>query len=211
MPWETAAVFGCAVLTGVGAALNAANIAPGSTVAVFGLGGVGLSAVMGARLAGAGEVIAVDPVAFKREKAMELGATAMVDPGEDAAAEIRSVTGASPESVIESVGSSHVLRTAYEATARGGTTVTVGLPAPDAMLSIPAVSLVAEERTLRGSYLGSSAPREMLPMLFEAWREGNLPAEQLITDRLTLDEINEGFDRLAAGDQIRQVIAPHSR
>ncbi|MFM9126967.1 MAG: alcohol dehydrogenase, partial [Solirubrobacterales bacterium] len=77
-----------------------------------------------------------------------------------------------------------------------------------AMLSIPAVSLVAEERTLRGSYLGSSAPREMLPMLFEAWREGDLPAEQLITDRLTLDHLNEGFDRLAAGDQIRQVVTP---
>ena len=208
MPWETAAVFGCAVLTGVGAALNAANIEPGSTVAVFGLGGVGLSAVMGARLAGAGEVIAVDPVAFKREKAMELGATAMVDPGEEAIEEIRSVTGALPASVIESVGASDVLKRAYEATARGGTTVTVGLPAPDAMLSIPAVSLVAEERTLRGSYLGSSAPREMLPMLFDAWRDGNLPAEQLITDRLTLDHLNEGFDRLAAGDQIRQVVTP---
>ncbi len=208
MPWETAAVFGCAVLTGVGAALNAAAIEPGSTVAVFGLGGVGLSAVMGARLAGAGEVIAVDPVAFKREKAMELGATAMVDPGGEAVEEIRSVTGGLPASVIESVGSSDVLKTAYEATARGGTTVTVGLPAPDAMLSIPAVSLVAEERTLRGSYLGSSAPLEMLPMLFDAWRDGNLPAEQLITDRLTLDHLNEGFDRLAAGDQIRQVVTP---
>lgn len=130
----------------------------------------------------------------------------MVDPGDDAVEAVRSVAGAAPQSVIESVGSSQVLKTAYEATARGGTTVTVGLPAPDAMLSIPAVSLVAEERTLRGSYLGSSAPREMLPTLFDAWREGNLPAEQLITDRLTLDELNEGFDRLAAGDQIRQVV-----
>ena len=104
------------------------------------------------------------------------------------------------------MGSGDVLRTAYEATARCGTTVTVGLPAPDAMLSIPAVSLVAEERTLRGSYLGSSAPREMLPELFGAWRDGNLPAERLITDRLTLDQLNEGFDRLAAGEQVRQVV-----
>ncbi|MBU3674681.1 MAG: zinc-binding dehydrogenase [Solirubrobacteraceae bacterium] len=208
LPYETAAVFGCAVLTGVGAAMNAADIEPGSTVAVVGLGGVGISAVMGARLAGAGEVIAVDPVAFKREKALELGASEAIDPGDDLAGQLREAAGEPPASVIETVGSATVLRAAYEATARGGTTVTVGLPAPDAMLSIPAVSLVTEERTLRGSYHGSGAPREILPRLFDEWRAGNLPADQLITDRLTLDELNEGFDRLASGEQLRQVAVP---
>ena len=106
----------------------------------------------------------------------------------------------------ETVGNAAVLGQAYAATRRGGTTVTVGLPHPSKQLSIPAVSLVAEERTLKGSYLGSCVPGRDLPRFFELHREGRLPVESLLTHRLTLDEVNEGFDRLAAGHAVRQAV-----
>ncbi|MCX6393941.1 MAG: alcohol dehydrogenase catalytic domain-containing protein [Solirubrobacterales bacterium] len=208
LPFDVAAVFGCAALTGVGAALNAAQIQPGDSVAIFGLGGVGLAALLGAKLAGAGQIIAIDPVGSKRELAVSLGAHTTLAGTGDTVAELKGLTAGGPARVIETAGSAKVLETAYLATGRGGTTVTVGLPDPAAILNIPAVSLVAEERTLKGSYLGSSNPRKMLPQLFEHWAEGNLPIERLISHRLTLDEINEGFDRLATGEAVRQIIAP---
>ena len=206
LPYELAALFGCAVLTGVGAALNAAEIEPGQTVAIFGLGGVGLAAVMGAKLAGAGRVIAIDPVEHKRALALELGAGDALEGGPGTVEELKAMTDGGPDRVIETAGSAQVLETAYLATRRGGITVTVGLPNPEAMLTIPAVSLVAEERTLKGSYLGSANPSEMLPQLFDYWRAGKLPVEKLISGHLTLDQVNEGFDRLASGEAIRQII-----
>ncbi len=206
LSYELASLFGCAVLTGVGAALNAAEIEPGQTVAVFGLGGVGLAAVMGAKLAGAGRVVAIDPVAHKRALALELGASDALEGGAGTVDELKAMTDGGPDRVIETAGSAKVLETAYLATRRGGITVTVGLPNPEALLSIPAVSLVAEERTLKGSYLGSANPSEMLPQLFDYWRAGKLPVEKLISGRLKLDEINEGFDRLASGEAVRQIV-----
>ncbi len=206
LPFEVAALFGCAALTGVGAALNAAEIQSGQTVAIFGLGGVGLSALLGAKIAGAGRIIAIDPVASKRQLALELGADDVLPGGADTVAQLKAMTGGGPDRVIEAAGSAKVLETAYLATRRGGTTVTVGLPNPAVLLSIPAVSLVAEERTLRGSYLGSADPQQMLPQLFEFWRAGQLPLEKLISGRLTLDQINLGFDRLASGEAVRQII-----
>jgi alcohol dehydrogenase len=206
LPYELAALFGCAVLTGVGAALNAAEIEPGQTVAIFGLGGVGLAAVMGAKLAGAGRVIAIDPVEHKRALALELGAGDALEGGPGTVEELKAMTDGGPDRVIETAGSAQVLETAYLATRRGGITVTVGLPNPEAMLTIPAVSLVAEERTLKGSYLGSANPSEMLPQLFDYWRAGKLPVEKLISGHLTLDQVNEGFDRLASGEAVRQII-----
>ncbi len=206
LPFEVAALFGCAALTGVGAALNAAEIQSGQTVAIFGLGGVGLSALLGAKIAGAGRIIAIDPVASKRQLALELGADDVLPGGADTVAQLKAMTGGGPDRVIETAGSAKVLETAYLATRRGGTTITVGLPNPAAFLSIPAVSLVAEERTLRGSYLGSADPQQMLPQLFEFWRAGQLPLEKLISGRLTLNQINLGFDRLASGEAVRQII-----
>jgi alcohol dehydrogenase len=206
LSYELASLFGCAVLTGVGAALNAAEIEPGQTVAVFGLGGVGLAAVMGAKLAGADRVIAIDPVEHKRALALELGASDALEGGTGTVDELKETTDGGPDRVIETAGSAKVLETAYLATRRGGITVTVGLPNPEALLSIPAVSLVAEERTLKGSYLGSANPSEMLPQLFDYWRAGKLPVEKLISGRLKLDEINEGFDRLASGEAVRQIV-----
>jgi Zn-dependent alcohol dehydrogenase len=206
LPYEIAALFGCAVLTGVGAAHHAAAIKPGDSVAVFGLGGVGLAALLGAKQAGAGTLVAVDVVADKLTLARELGATHAVAGGPLAVETVREITGGGAMHVIETAGHASVLAEAYAATRRGGTTVTVGLPHPDQMLSIPAVSLVAEEKTLRGSYLGSSVPSRDIPHFIELYQAGELPVDRLLTHRLTLGELNEGFDRLARGEGVRQAV-----
>jgi Zn-dependent alcohol dehydrogenase len=207
LDWEIAALFGCAVLTGVGAVVNGAGVRPGETVAVFGLGGVGLAALLGAVAAGAAAIVAVDVVAEKLDLARELGATHVVDArGEDVVAQVRGLTGGGPDHAIETVGSAAVLTQAYEATRRGGTTVTVGLPHPAQQLAIPAVSLVAEERTLKGSYLGSCVPARDIPRYVALYRAGRLPVERLLTHTLTLDDINDGFARLARGEAVRQVV-----
>jgi Zn-dependent alcohol dehydrogenase len=206
LPFELASLFGCAVLTGVGAALNAARVEPADRVAVFGLGGVGLAALLGARVAGAETIVAVDVVPEKLDLARELGASHAVAAGEGAVEAVRTLTGGGADKAIETVGSERVLAQAYAATRRGGTTVTVGLPHPERMLSIPAVSLVAEERTLRGSYLGSSVPAADIPRYVDLHRAGRLPVERLLTHRLALDELNEGFDRLASGACVRQAV-----
>lgn len=207
VPLEKAALFGCAVLTGVGAVFNTAKVRSGTSVAVFGLGGVGLSAVMGARAAGAFPIVAVDVLADKLELAKELGATHAVNAKEtDAVEAVRDITHGGAETVIESVGSELVLLQAYNATARGGATVTVGLPAPDKMLTIPAVSLVAEERTIRGSYMGSAVPRRDVPRFIAMYQAGLLPVDKLHTHTLRLDDINAGFDRLANAQAVRQIV-----
>ncbi len=206
LPFELAALFGCAVLTGVGAVMNAARITSDDTIAVFGLGGVGMSAVLGARLAGAKSIIAVDTVASKLELAQRIAGAVGFPADEDVVERIRSATGGGADYVIETVGNAEVLARAYAATRRGGTTITVGLPHPDRMLTIPAVSLAAEERTLRGSYLGSSVPVRDVPRFIDHYRDGDLPVQELLTHRMGLDEINEGFDRLARGEAVRQVV-----
>jgi alcohol dehydrogenase len=206
LPFDVAALFGCAVLTGVGAVLHSARVSPGDSVAVFGLGGVGLAALLGARVAGAGTIVAVDVVADKLERARALGATHAVAGGSQAVEAVREATGGGATHVIETVGNARVLADAYAATRRGGTTVTVGLPHPDQLLSLPAVSLVAEEKTLRGSYLGSSVPARDIPRFVELHRAGRLPVERLLTHRLGLDELNRGFDRLARGEGVRQSV-----
>jgi Zn-dependent alcohol dehydrogenase len=206
LPFEIAALFGCAVLTGVGAAINSAQVTADDRVAIFGLGGVGLSALVGAVVSGAGTAVAVDVVPEKLELARELGATHAVQAGEHAVSEVREATRGGADKTIETVGSARVLADAYAATRRGGTTVTVGLPHPEQMLSIPAVSLVAEERTLKGSYLGSCVPKRDIPRFIEMYKGGSLPVDRLLTHTLSLDELNEGFDRLAAGQGVRQAV-----
>jgi len=202
-----AALFGCAVLTGVGAVVNTARVMPGSSVAVIGLGGVGLCALLGAHLAGARQIIAVDLAADKLAFALELGATAIVNAGNvTAVEEIREHSGGGVEYAFETAGSVPALELAYAVTARGGMTVTTGLPHPERKLSIPAVSLVAEERTLRGSYIGACVPSIDLPNYLELYRQGRLPVDRLLTHSLPLADINLGFDRLAAGQAVRQVV-----
>jgi len=208
LPFEIAALFGCAVLTGVGAVVNSAGVRAGDSVAVFGLGGVGLAALLGAVASGASEIVAVDVVPEKLELARELGATITVLAGNDAVERIQEATGGGAEKVIETVGNERVLADAYAATGRGGTTVTVGLPDPRRMLAIPATSLVSEERTLKGSYLGSCVPSRDIPRFIGLHRAGRLPVERLLTGRVGLDELNEAFDRLARGEAVRQVVIP---
>lgn len=202
-----AALFGCAVLTGVGAVVNTARVAPGSSVAVIGLGGVGLCALLGARLAGARQIIAVDLADDKLDFAVELGATARVNAGAESAAEtLRELSDGGVDYAFEMAGSVPALELAYRVTARGGVTVTSGLPHPERKLSIPAVSLVAEERTLRGSYIGACVPSIDLPNYLSLYQQGRLPVDRLLTHDLALEDVNQGFDRLAAGKAIRQVI-----
>ena len=207
LPYEIAALFGCAVLTGVGAVVNSAAVEEGDRVVVFGLGGVGLAALLGARMAGAAEIVAVDVVEEKLEHARALGATP-IHAGEGAVEAIREATGGGGDKVVETVGNAKVLAQAYEATRRGGTTVTVGLPHPEQRLDIQAVSLVTEERTLKGSYLGSCVPERDIPRFVALHQAGRLPVDRLLTHRLTLDEVNAGFDRLASGEAVRQVVVP---
>ncbi len=207
VPLDLAALFGCAVLTGVGAVVNSGGLRPGRSCAVVGLGGVGLAALLGAVAAGAREIVAVDLDDEKLGLARQLGATVTVNAGEaDAAARIRELTGGGVDLAVELAGAVPALRLAYEATRRGGTTVTAGLPHPDAQLSFPAVSLTAEERTLKGSYVGSCVPVRDVPAYMALMQAGRLPVDRLLTHRLGLDELNEGFDRLADGKAIRQVV-----
>lgn len=206
LPFELAALFGCAVLTGVGAVMNAAQVTAEDQVAVFGLGGVGMSAVLGARLAGARTIIGIDAVPSKLALAERIGGVSTLAAGDDVVERLRALTDGGAEYVIETVGNAEVLAQAYAATRRGGSTVTVGLPHPSRMLAIPAVSLAAEERTLKGCYLGSSVPRRDLPRYIDSYQDGRLPVEQLLSHRLGLEDINEGFDRLARGEAVRQVI-----
>ncbi|WP_328397457.1 alcohol dehydrogenase catalytic domain-containing protein [Nocardia sp. NBC_00416] len=200
VPPEIAAVLGCAVLTGGGALLNSAKPAAADRVMVVGLGGVGMAAVLVAVSLGVREVIAVDTVPEKLALARELGATAAHTPADLAERGIRA------EVVVEAVGSARAFESAVEATAPGGVTVTVGLPAPDARASISPLGLVAQGRSIIGSYLGSAVPSRDIPEYVRMWREGRLPVEKLISARIGLADINEAMDELAAGHALRQVI-----
>lgn len=200
VPADIAAVLGCAVLTGGGAILNAGKPSQGDSIMVVGLGGVGMAAVLTAVSLGLGEVIGVDGVADKLATATELGATQVYSPAELVE------RGIIADLVIEAAGNARAFETAIAATAPGGTTVTVGLPAPDATSSISPLGLVAQARTIIGSYLGSAVPARDIPKYAQLWREGKLPVEKLISSRITLDQINEGMDELADGHAIRQVI-----
>ena len=207
VPLEMAALFGCAVLTGVGAVTNTAKVAPGQSVAVFGLGGVGLSAVMGAKLAGASPIIAVDPLPAKFDLARRLGAHHTLNPTEgDVVARIAELTDGGVEFAFEAVGSAAVLATGYAAVRRGGTAVSVGLPHPEQQVSIPAVTLAAQEKTLRGSYMGSAVPSRDIPRFIDLYRRGLLPVDALLSPSITLEDVNVGFDRLSDGTAIRQLI-----
>jgi len=206
-PLEKAALFGCAVLTGVGAVVNTAAVKPGQSVAVVGLGGVGLSAVLGALAAGAADVIAIDIDDGKLAFAERLGATATYNSrGEGAAALIKEETKGGVDVVVETAGVIAALDLAYQITRRGGQTVTASLANPAAKFSVQQVGLVAEERTLRGSYLGGGVPSRDIPRYMRLYERGRLPVDRLLTSTGTLDEINEGFDLLAEGRTVRHVI-----
>lgn len=207
LPPEIAALFGCAVLTGVGAVMNSAQVRPGESVVVYGLGGVGLAALLGARASGATPILAIDPFAEKRAIAEAQGAIA-VAPDEAEAAIARLFPEGGADVVIETVGKAAVLRSAYTAARRGGRIVTVGLPNPSEMLDLPAVAFVADGKTLIGSYMGSAIPARDIPRYVALWKAGMLPVETLLTSVHRLDEINTLLDALAEGRAIRQIVKP---
>lgn len=207
LPWDEAALFGCAVLTGVGAALNTAQVFPGARVAVVGLGGVGLNALLGAQVAGASQIIAMDVHDDKLELAKQLGATDVVNAKDaDAIAKVKDLTRGGVDFGFEMAGSVQAMELAYRVTRRGGTTVTAGLPHPDARWALQQVNLTAEERTVKGSYVGSCVPPRDMPRYIDLYRKGKLPVNKLMSSHITLEQINEGFDNLASGHTVRQII-----
>lgn len=209
-PFEVAALVGCAVMTGYGAAVKRAAVQDGDVVAVFGAGGVGLSAVMGARLAGAGAVVAVDPVEFKRQTALELGATHALDPSsEDIAGALRDLTdGRGADAALDTAGVPGVVAQAYAGVRRGGTVVAVGLPAEGLTADLPASDLPREEKVVTGSFYGSCDPQVDMPQVVELYMEGKLPLDRLVTRTYPLEEINEAFAAMNSGEVARAVITP---
>lgn len=207
LPFAEAALFGCAVITGVGAVINTAAMPQGASAAVVGLGGVGLAALLAARMLDARHLVAIDMNERKLAVARELGATATVNAASpDAVEQVRELTGGGVEYGFEMAGSARALELAYRITARGGTTASAGLSHPQQTFTLPHLGLVAEERTLKGSYLGSCVPSRDIPRYIDWYRAGRLPVDRLLSERLRLDDINAAFDRLAAGESIRQVV-----
>jgi alcohol dehydrogenase len=209
LAWDIAALFGCAVLTGVGAVINTANVRAGSTVAVVGLGGVGLNAVLGAVLAGAARIVAIDVLEDKLALARQLGATDAVsalDP--ECVAKVKAMTNGGVDYGLEMAGSPQAMDTAYGVTRRGGTTVTAGLSHPDKKFAVQHVSLVAEERSVRGSYVGSCVPVRDVPRYISLYQQGRLPIDRLVGEHIGLAELNIAFDRLASGKVVRQILIP---
>ncbi|KJL24299.1 NDMA-dependent alcohol dehydrogenase [Microbacterium azadirachtae] len=199
VPSDIAALLGCAVLTGGGAVLNAVRPRPGQTIAIVGLGGVGMAALLVARSLPGIRVIGVDPLQAKRAKALELGADAVFDPAE-------AVGAVEAEGVIEAAGSGKAFETAVSITAVGGRTVSVGLPSKGVRAQISPLGLVAGAREIVGSYLGSAVPSRDIPKFERLWREGRLPLHELITARIGLEDVNAAMDELAEGRAIRQLI-----
>ena len=207
LPFAEAAVFGCAVMTGVGAVTNTVQVRPEDSVAVVGLGGVGLAALLGARMTGANAIVACDLSEEKLQLARSMGATHTVNASNPSAVEqIRDLTRGGVNYAFEMAGSVKAMELAYKITRRGGTTVTAGLSNPQHMFSIPHVGIVAEERTIKGSYLGSCDPARDIPRYIEMYRAGKLPVNQLLSESLALDDINAAFDRLADGKTVRQIV-----
>lgn len=205
--FEHAALFGCAVLTGVGAVVNTAQVRAGQSAVVIGLGGVGLASVLGALAAGASPVVAVDVSEDKLALARTLGPVETVNAADpEAVARVRALTGGGADHAFEMAGAVAALEMAWAMTRRGGTTVTAGLPPPEAALAVNVVSLVAEERTLKGSYIGTCVPSRDIPRYVALFRQGRLPVDRLLSGVIGLEEINAGFDRLADGVAVRTVV-----
>ena len=207
VPFEIGALVGCGVLTGVGAVLNTARLKPGSTVVVFGAGGVGISFIQGARLAGASRIVAVDPVIDKHAAAERFGATHTTTP--EGLEELRGeVTGGRGfDTAFEVVGRADTIRSAYDAARRGGDVVIVGAGSAEQKVEFTAQELFLNERRILPSFYGSCDPRRDVGLLLDLWRSGRLDLDSMITARLTLDEINAGLAALKTpGAAIRRIV-----
>ncbi|TBW51859.1 Zn-dependent alcohol dehydrogenase [Marinobacter halodurans] len=207
VPLQNAALVGCAVMTGVGAVFNTARLEPGSRAAVFGIGGVGLNAIQGCATAGAEMIVAVDTNAKKLEMAKEFGATHTVNINEvdDAAKAVKKLTGG-VDYAFECVGAGAVVAQAYKCLGRGGTAVVVGVADPKDKTEIGTLSLPADERTLKGSWLGSARPQHDFPRILALYKAGKLKLDELITQTYSIDQAPQAFDDMVAGKNARGVI-----
>lgn len=209
VPLTVASLFGCAVMTGVGAVVNTARVETGRSAAVVGLGGVGLNSLLGLVACGAHPIIAADVIPAKLELAKSLGAThTVLSNDKSAIAQVKDLTRGGVDYAFEMAGSVAALDFAYAITARGGMTVTAGLPRPEAMLSWSHAALVQEERTLKGSYMGSCIARRDIPRFLALFMAGKLPVDRLHAGNLDFEGLNLGFDKLAEGSVVRQTLVP---
>jgi NDMA-dependent alcohol dehydrogenase len=206
IPLDCAALVGCGVTTGVGAVFNTAKVEPGSSVAVFGCGGVGLSVIQGALIAGARRIIAIDTLAPKLEMARKFGATDTIVFSEDPVKEVKKITAGGPDYAFECVGSGELAAIAYRAIRRGGLAVVVGVAKPSDSTVIRTMTLPFEEKTITGSYFGSCVPRVDFPRMLALYMAGRLKLEELITRRYPIAEAPQAFADLQAGKNARGVI-----
>ena len=206
IPLAVASLAGCGILTGYGAVVNKARVTPGSSVLVFGAGGVGLSAVMAARVSGAGQIIVVDPVAAKLEEAVVFGATDGLAPGDDLVARVRDLSGGGVDYAVDAAGGEGILGQAFAATVPGGTIVCVGMPDVHARPSLPGPELVRDEKIVTGSLYGSSRPSLDIPSILRQYTAGVLPLDRMISKAYALDEIDRAFADMRAGRLKRGVV-----
>jgi S-(hydroxymethyl)glutathione dehydrogenase/alcohol dehydrogenase len=208
LPLDKAALVGCGVMTGVGAAINTAKVQAGSSVAVFGAGGVGLNAIQGAAVAGANQIIAVDMNPLKLEFAQQFGATHVVNASDaDPVTSIRELTGGrGADYTFEAIGNATVIRQAYDSARRGGTVTVIGLARPGIDVAIPAAAIPRDEKKLLGSFFGSARQRVDMPKMFDMYRTGKLKLDELITQTYPIEDAQQAFDDLAAGKNARGVL-----
>ena len=207
MPLDRASLIGCGVTTGLGAALNTVNIPAGASVAIIGCGGVGLSALQGSRITGAGKIIAVDAQPWKFDIATKLGATDCVDASkDDPVAAVQALTGGGADFVFECIGLVPTVQQAVAMTGRGGTTVLVGVVPVTEMVPISAADLTLQEKNITGSYMGSNAFRFDMPKYIEFYLDGRLHLDEMISSRIKIEEVNDALDLMRQGEAARQVI-----
>ena len=211
VPLQVAALMGCAVMTGVGAVMNTARVEPGASVLVIGAGGVGLNVVMGAVLVGANQVIVADLLDSKLNLASSFGATHLINAREqDVIAAVRALTGGEgADYAFEVIGNPKTMAAAYQAVRRGGTAVAVGIPPFGSEMTINAGELVYQEKTLKGSYYGTARPQADMPRLLDLYLAGRLPLDRLVSRSYRLEDINQAYDALLAGEVARSVLLPN--
>lgn len=207
MPLDRASLIGCGVTTGLGAVLNTVRVPAGASVVVIGCGGVGLAAIQGARIVGAGRIVAVDAQPWKLELARSLGATHAVDASAgDPVAAVQPLTGGGADFAFECIGLAATVQQAVAMTGRGGTSVLVGVVPMTQLVPIPAADLTLQEKRLVGSYMGSNRFRFDMPRYVDFYLDGRLRLDEMISARIGLDEVNGAFDRMRKGEAARQVI-----
>jgi alcohol dehydrogenase len=209
LPLDVGALFGCAVMCGAGTVINTGNVQPGNSVTIVGAGGVGSSAILGARLAGAEQIIVADKDPRRLAFAQTIGATDVVLEGPDPALDtILDLSHGGTDFAFETAGTLGAFETAYGAVHRGGTVVSVGLVSPETPFSLDVANLVTSAKTVKGSYVGSCTPAVHIPKFIELYQAGKFPVEQLISHHLPLADINIALDRMADNDAVRQIITP---